>query len=60
MKLSKKGGMIDKCDVKLDKSHKFNSQDESNTNYLSYQTAVIFFLVDSALLPRIDPEVSVL
>ena len=45
VKLSKKKGrMIDKCDVKVDKSPKFNSQDESNTYYLSYQTAVIFFL----------------
>ena len=42
--IKKKGRMIDKCDVKLDKSPKFNSQDESNTYYLSYQTAVIFFL----------------
>jgi hypothetical protein len=29
--LSKKDGMIDKCDVKLKRSLKFNSQDESNT-----------------------------
>ena len=37
VKLSKKGRMIDKCDVKLDKSPKFNSQDESNTYYLIKQ-----------------------